>query len=520
MNIVEILREQAGRAGDAPAIVDRHGPTGFAELDRAAAAAARGLLEAGVRAGDRVLVLVPVSVPLYAVLIGLFRMGATAVLLDPSAGRDHVERCCALARPRAFVGAPIAHVLRLVSRAVRQIPLALTAGGRLPLVRHLPTASQAPADGSVAPAAADTPALLTFTSGSTGAPKGVVRSHGFLLAQHRALEESLSLRPGDVQLTALPVFVLSNLAAGVTSVLPDADLRHPGRIDAAPVLMQIRQHRVRSMVASPAFLERVVDAARGTDDLGGVERIFTGGAPVFPRLLRGLADVAPRAALTAVYGSTEAEPIAKIRVDAIGAEDAAAMRRGAGLLAGAVVPASDVQVISDRFGTPIGPFEPPAFEAGALAAGEIGEIVVAGDHVLTSYLDGAGESETKFRVGSRVWHRTGDAGYFDARGRLWLVGRCRACIRDEAGTIYPFPVETAALELPEVRRAAFVSTGGRRVLVVEVDAGASLEAVRGRLLNDLAWSGIAEVRSLARIPVDRRHNAKIDYPELIRRLGG
>ncbi len=520
MNIATILRERATTCPDSAAIVDRSGSTSFAELDRAAAAAASVLAAAGISAGDRVLVLVPVSVPLYAVLIGLFRMGATAVLLDPSAGREHVEGCCALARPRGFVGAPLAHLLRLVSPAVRAIPIKLTAGGRLPGVKHVSTDGSGAAADRIAPATPDTPALLTFTSGSTGQPKGVVRSHGFLLAQHRALEHTLSLAQGDVQLTALPVFVLSNLAAGVTSVLPDADLRRPGRIDPAPVLHQIRLHGVRSMVASPAFLECLVNELNGSDDLHGVERIFTGGAPVFPGTLRSLADAAPRASIVAVYGSTEAEPIAKIALTAIDAGDFEQMQGGAGLLAGPAEPSSEVRIIEDRFGTPLAPFAPQAFDAAALAPGCPGEIVVAGDHVLTAYLNGLGEAETKFRVGSRIWHRTGDAGYFDRRGRLWLLGRCRARITDAAGTLYPFAVECAALEIPGVRRAALVAHGGRRILAVELDRGMPLADVRERLSKDLVWSGLNDVRALKRMPMDRRHNAKIDYPALLELLGG
>ena len=80
-------------------------------------------------------------------------------------------------------------------------------------------------------ATTETPALVTFTSGSTGAPKAAVRTHGFLLEQHRVLAESLRLTPDDLDLTTLPIFVLANLGSGVCSLIPDADLRHPGAIE-------------------------------------------------------------------------------------------------------------------------------------------------------------------------------------------------------------------------------------------------------------------------------------------------
>ena len=142
------------------------------------------------------------------------------------------------------------------------------------------------------PAAAATPALITFTSGSTGTPKAALRTHGFLLAQQRVLAETLELTPGDIDLATLPIFVLANLAAGVTSITPNANLRRPGAIDPGPVLAQIRRFRPNRASGSPAFFERLADGARTANcSLDSFERIYTGGAPVFPGLLDRIAGV-------------------------------------------------------------------------------------------------------------------------------------------------------------------------------------------------------------------------------------
>jgi acyl-CoA synthetase (AMP-forming)/AMP-acid ligase II len=143
--------------------------------------------------------------------------------------------------------------------------------------------------------------------------------------------------------------------------------------------------------------------------------------------------------------------------------------------------------------------------------------VVSGEHVLPGYLHGIGDEETKFRVDGSVWHRTGDAGYLDERGRLWLLGRCVARIRDARGDLYPFAAETAVYQDPRVRRAAMLAHDGKRVLALEfyeTPAPASLDAVRATL----AWTRLDEVRLCRHIPVDKRHNAKIDYPALHRLL--
>jgi acyl-coenzyme A synthetase/AMP-(fatty) acid ligase len=120
-------------------------------------------------------------------------------------------------------------------------------------------------------------------------------------------------------------------------------------------------------------------------------------------------------------------------------------------------------------------------------------------------------------VAEDIWHRTGDAGWVDADGNLWLLGRCGACIRDRQGVLYPFTVEAAASNFAAVRRSALVQAGGRRTLVVETAKGAKL-AELDLLKSKIGWARIEEVRVLPRIPVDRRHNAKVDYPTLGRIL--
>jgi acyl-CoA synthetase (AMP-forming)/AMP-acid ligase II len=516
VNIAGVLEEQAGRFGDRDAIVERQRSITFRELDRAAASAAGDLARAGVRPGMRALVFSPMSIALYTTMIALFRLRVTAVFVDPSAGRERLNRCVARVRPDAFVAVPRAHWLRLTSAAIRAIPIKAAIGGGVPgaaaIARRVSDAAA-----SVEPCDSDTPAIITFTSGSTGEPKAAVRTHGFLIAQHGALVDSLELAPGETDLCTLPIFLLANLASGVTSVIPDADLRAPGAIDPAPVDAQIRAMRPTRTVASPAFVARLVDhAVRHGGHLGTFHRIYTGGAPVFPGMLDAIAAVAPNASVIAVYGSTEAEPIAKIDRRDISADDRAAMTRGAGLLAGRPASSIQLRILPDRWGTPVGPWTVADLERDVLGPDEVGEIVVTGEHVLCGYLDGRGDEETKVKVGEHVWHRTGDAGYLDAQGRLWLLGRCSAKANDSDGVLYPLAVECAAGAVPGVGRTAFVMHRQRRLLAAEVEG--DVAAVRAELMERLAWAKLADVVIVPRIPVDRRHNAKVEYPALLQVL--
>jgi acyl-CoA synthetase (AMP-forming)/AMP-acid ligase II len=247
--------------------------------------------------------------------------------------------------------------------------------------------------------------------------------------------------------------------------------------------------------------------------LPSLRAVFSGGGPVFPGLLSRLQSIAPQAEIIAVYGSTEAEPMSCIALSAIQPEDITAMLDGQGLLAGPPVPAIQLRIVRDLWGKPIGPFSRSEFAASCLPPGVAGEIVVTGEHVLPGYLNGEDDGETKFAVDGTRWHRTGDAGYLDDRGRLWLLGRCAARIEDSRGTLYPFAVECAAHQHPGVRRAAVASHHGRRILIVQLRERGS-DADLARLKQRLAWARIDEVRIHKSIPVDKRHNAKIDYTAL------
>ena len=262
---------------------------------------------------------------------------------------------------------------------------------------------------------------MTFTSGSTGAPKAAVRSHGLLVAQQQILASELRSAPGDLVLSGLPIFVLANLGCGAASLIPGCDLSRPGAVDAAAVIERVRELGVTCIQGSPAFLEKLTDHCRSRGiRLCSVRRICTGGAPVFPRLLDLIQAAAPQADVTAIYGSTEAEPIACLPRAGLRPEDRAAMDAGGGLLAGRPVAATRLRVLPDRWGAPIGPFGEPEFERLCRGPGQAGEIVVSGAHVLKGYLHGEGNCDTKFSVEGRIWHRTGDAGRIDPEGNLWL----------------------------------------------------------------------------------------------------
>ncbi len=509
MNLVSLLGERALTHPERPALVDRSCGVdrfvSYRELARRVAAGAGRLQELGLRRGQVVLVFQPVSLELYEFLLAAFHMGLRVMLADPSAGRKFLSLCCKRLRPDAFFGSWKAQCLRLVVPEMRRIPLSICCG-------WFPAAVAWRTDGEeLAPA--DTldaeEALITFTSGSTGVPKAAVRSHGFLLAQHRALSKALEFEEGEVDLITLPVFVLANLASGLTSVLAAMDFSKPGAPDATAISRQCEKFRVTRCAASPTFFEGLL-----VGGLPDFKKLYTGGAPVFPDLLRRLSTALPDATIHSVYGSTEAEPIAHFSADQLGEDVDGLTRRGGGLCAGVPVPEICLQIAADQWGTPLS-----AADLTFLAAGEAGEILVSGEHVLRGYLDGHGDEETKIHDRNRVWHRTGDAGWIDVRGRLWLLGRCAEKLPAYPAAVglpqdalrYPFAIECALSELfPQIRMAA-IDWQDRRTLVVGEPCAAVL---KNAICGSAAEFGVENVIFLPSIPLDRRHHAKIDYPAL------
>jgi olefin beta-lactone synthetase len=517
-NIAARLVERAATQGGRPAIVQIRGGkrsiVGFADLGDQVARLAAGLRSRGIQEGDRVLIFVPMSIDLYVALLATLHAGAVAVFLDAWSDRKRLDAAVAAARPDLFVGTWRAQMLRAVSPAIRAIPRHWASGG-WPFRLHRFAAGSASS-----PALADerTPALITFTTGSTGAPKAAVRTHGLLWAQHLALARHLNLPPDAVDMPTLPIFVLNNLALGITSVIPDFDPRRPGQIDPVRIAKQMQRERVTTASGSPSFFVRLAEWRES----GGRQlefRLWTGGAPVYPAQAVRLQALAAGGA-NVVYGSTEAEPIAGIPVPEMLRE---MDRQGGpgGICCGRPIPGLGLKIIrptdlplelSDR-----------GWQDWVVAEGEAGEIVVWGAHVLGEYWNAPEESRRhKIRDGGRVWHRTGDAGWLDEGGRLWLLGRIVDRVEREDKFWWSMPAEIRALAHPEISHAAYFgardATGSiRAVLCVESRSRQLSASACAALKRSLAPIPIDDLHVMRTIPRDPRHASKTNM-EALRRL--
>ncbi len=494
----------------------------FAELESEVGAWCDKLTRSGITRGDRTLVMVRQGLPLIASVFAIFRLGAVPVVIDPGMGLKSFLACVRRSRPRALVGIPLARILSRVFRpsfssvAVRvgassSLTARLTSSSAFGAAT-LPTASAAPND----------LAAILFTSGSTGAPKGVCYEHGMFDAQIRIIRATYRIEPGEIDLPMLPIFALFNPALGMTTVVPAIDPRRPAAFDPAKIVQAIRQENVTNSFGSPTLWGKIAahcETRRVT--LPSLRRVLCAGAAVPARLWERSRTLLPGGKLHSPYGATEALPVATISADEI---DLTSVR---GACVGQPVQEVEVRIIGIT-DTPITSLA----ETQPLPIGQIGEILVRGPVVTKTY-DASPEATASAKIPDTdaaatevVWHRMGDCGYRDAQGSLWFCGRKVERIETPVGTLHTEPCEQVFRRHPRAGRCALIGLGElghqRPAMVIETAvAGANEAGELARELRELAklhphTAAITLFYFHPRFPVDVRHNAKIHRRTLAR----
>lgn len=468
-NLATLFSEAAEREGDRVALITKDERISFKELERRAAAFAVQCYQRGVRKGDTILVAMPIGVSLYVALAACWRLGAVAVFPEPALGLFGLRHAINVAKPKYI----------FVDKAYRLLKL-------LPWCWPLPALTPKISDkGDFAPAPLNTleTALISFTSGSTGLPKAIPRSHEFLLAQYRAVKPLLESHNKETDLVAFPVFVLVNLVEGRTSVLPNWKISAPERVTAQALAKWLQVTEATRALLPPSLSETL--AFSGIPD--SLHTLFTGGGPVKPALIKALKKHKKTLRIVSVYGSTEAEPIAELDWQEVTEAHVQNMQQGDGLLVGKPVSGIEIKTVEN-------------------------EIWVNGEHVNAHYLDARMEAGIKVHEQGKVWHRTGDAGRIDSEGNLWLLGRHSAIVNTENRLLFPFAVELAAENWVGVKRAALTELNGEPVLVLQTKEPVEKFQLQAEKI------GISTLLEVKDIPLDKRHRSKIDYPALATRL--
>jgi long-chain acyl-CoA synthetase len=394
MNLARILTDGAAATGLRTALwFDGH-PVTYQELDRRAAVAARELRARGVGAGDRVAIMLPNSPGFVAAYFGTLRLGAIAVPLNPLLAPPEIEERIAACTPAVVVDAEL------------------------------------PAEGELAQDVFDRgdadPAVILFTSGTSGRPKGAILTHGSISAAARNAAEAMAFTRDDVVLGAAPFSHVLGQSTGILStLLAGAAVAVIGRFEPEQTLATMTQTRTTILLGVPTMCIALCQAARGADELPPVRIAHVGGAAVpvevardFERTFGG--DVYEGYGLTELSGIATTYTIGQTRKP------------------GSV-------------GMPLG--ETELRIDGADEHG-VGEVQFRGPSVIPGYWNAP--EATAAAIDADGWLATGDVGFVDDDGYLFLVDRKKDLIIRGGYNVYPREVEEALYAHPAVLEVAVV----------------------------------------------------------------
>jgi acyl-CoA synthetase (AMP-forming)/AMP-acid ligase II len=509
--------------------------TTYAQLSVRAESIAVGLRRVGVSEGVRCSFMIPPGEDAMAVALALWRVGAVMVGVEPhSHGLRAVARCLDRVEPEVFFGTVEAQAARVAfGWGRRSIARSFVVGpGRVPGLTHLRSLED-PWLGEPVPAdvGADDPALIAFTTGSTGTPKPTVMTYGNVAAMLETIKSQWCLGEGGevVDMPTFPVFWILGLAHGGTVVVPPMDFatKGPGDADPAALVRTIRDHGVRSMFGSPALLANL---ARYCNERGitlpTVRRIVAGGAEITGPLYADVGRVIVEGELYSNYGATEALPVAEIDGTTVLSETWPITETGGGLCVGDALPGVELRIVAIDDSA-----IPTMDDAVVLPTGEIGEVLARSPHVSDRYYESPKDmAANKVSDGESRWHRLGDCGFLDDRGRLWVCGRVSHRLVAGPRTYYPLCCEPVVNTHPDVARSALVgicdSPGADPTPTMCVQLRSEGRDRSQRIVDELkelvgrydATRGIERVVVVEELPVDKRHNAKIDRPALAARL--
>jgi acyl-CoA synthetase (AMP-forming)/AMP-acid ligase II len=428
-----MVLEAAARAGDRPALVD--GATGTAVPYRLLAERVRqvaaGLAARGFAPGD-VLALWAPNLPQWAgVALGAMAAGGTVTGASPAATERELAAQLADAGASVLVTVPplVAPARSAAAAAgVRELVVLGEAEGAVP-IRDLLAAGTATRPPEPAPAAV---ALLPYSSGTTGLPKGVELTHANLVTSVRQVTSGLRITDRDTLLAVAPfshimgfqVTLAVPLTAGATVVtMPRFD---PGRF-----LELIERHRVTVLVGAPPML-RVLTAhprAAGTD-LSSLELVVCGGAALSAAAQEALAARLPQATVGQAWGLTETTVGLSMPDRTAGSVPGTV---------GRVMPNTELRVVDPATGRDLGPGEP-------------GELLGRGPQVMAGYRNRP--EATAAMLGPDGWLRTGDLGLVDAGGNVVIVDRLKELIKVRGHQVAPAELEALLATHPAVADAA------------------------------------------------------------------
>lgn len=471
--LADLSRAHARRTPHKTALWCAGSATDYRTLDRASNRIAQALCSAGVVAGERVALLGLNSADYALALQAIAKCGAIAVPINFRLTAAEVRRVLGHAQPRLLLADAEFGPLLAELAGDAALPPCWTLGAAL----HGRCAPFPDADPAV-PVDPQGPALILYTSGTTGEPKGVLMSHTMLLRMFAATAIEAGLSRDEVVLVAAPMFHLAgmNLALNQALFLGGTAVIHCGRFEPATILRLLADTRTSLAVLVPTMVGALAaDPLVRELDLHRLSKIFYGSMPIAPAVLESARAAFPGVAFTQIYGSTECGMVAVLHPQDHAAHSQCTGREA--LL-------SRLRIV-DLQGADVPP-------------GGVGEIVVDGTQIgMLGYWRDEAATRAAMQGG---WIRSGDLARHEGEGLFTIVDRLKDLIISGGENIYPKEIETVLAQHPAVLEAAVYGMRDpawgevpHAAVVLRRGAAADADAL-------LAWCG----ERLARYKLPRR----------------
>ncbi|RBY81970.1 long-chain fatty acid--CoA ligase [Geodermatophilus sp. TF02-6] len=425
-NLAQHLLDTTSRHGGRPALRMDDAVLDYDGFRDAAAGVAAGLQARGVRPGDRVGMVLPNVLSFPVVFYGTLMAGAAVVPMNPLLKAREVEYYLRDSGARVVVALDTAAEAASEAAAtvgVEAVVVGATGPGE---------ALSGPADTETVERADDDPAVILYTSGTTGPPKGAELTHANLRSNARdGGSELVGATPDDVIMGCLPLFHVFGLTCSLNgSVLAGACLTLLPRFDGAKALSIVQRDRVTIFEGVPTMFAAMLHAPdRDRYDVSSLRLCVSGGSAMPVEVMRAF-EKQFGCVIMEGYGLSETSPVASF--NQLHAE------RKPGSI-GTPIPGVQMRLVDDE-----GRDVPP---------GEVGEIAIRGENVMKGYW---GKPEETAKAIPDGWFRTGDLARQDDDGYFFIVDRKKEMIIRGGYNVYPREIEEALYEHPAVAEAACV----------------------------------------------------------------